>query len=133
MCYLAIFVILLSMLYRKSKTGVLYLAIAAPLMTAGFIEVKYLPHFGVAYLVLFGILLGELLYLAESKWKLSEYGKQDRISPAVYQNAATVAYVLLMIGAFFILGSVAAIAFFMAFAIYLYFIKQEEGTRHTPG
>ena len=87
----SIFVILLSMLYRKSQTGVLYLAIAAPLMMAGLIEVKYLPHFGVAYLILFGILLGELLYLLQAKWKLSDYGKQDKISPSVYQNSASVA------------------------------------------
>jgi asparagine N-glycosylation enzyme membrane subunit Stt3 len=124
-CDLAIFVILLSMLYRKSKTGVLYLAIAAPLMMAGFIEVKYLPHFGVAYLVLFGILLGELLYLTESKWKLSNYGKQDKISPAVYQNMATAAYLILMVGAFFIIGAIAAILF-MAFAIYMYFVKEKK-------
>ncbi len=122
---LSIFIILLSILYRKSKTGVLYLAIAAPLMTAGFIEVKYLPHFGVAYLVLFGILLGELLYLVQSKWKLSDYGKQERISPSVYQNAAPVAYTILLIGAFFILGAVAALGF-IAFAVYEYFIKQHK-------
>jgi hypothetical protein len=124
-CMAAIFIILNSILFRKSKTGVLYLAIAVPLMVAGFVEVKYLPHFGVAYLVLFGILIGELLYLLQAKWKLSDYGKQDKISPAVYPTSM-VAQALLLIGGFFIVGILAPIAFF-AYEAYRYIVKQHVG------
>ncbi len=120
----AIFIILNSMLFRKSKTGVLYLAIAAPLMVAGFVEVKYLPHFGVAYLILFCILLGELLYMLQAKWKLSDYGKQEKISPAAYLNNQ-VAQALLVIGGFFIAGILAPIAFF-AYEIYNYGVRQRK-------
>jgi asparagine N-glycosylation enzyme membrane subunit Stt3 len=128
-CGLAIFIIFLSMLYRKSQTGVLYLAIAAPLMLAGLIEVKYLPHFGVAYIILFCILLGELLYLVQAKWKLSEYGKQDKISPSVYQNASSYALTIIMIGAFFVIGAVAAFGF-LVFSLYKYFLKQNKNNAY---
>ncbi|MDE1866009.1 MAG: hypothetical protein KGH94_05230 [Candidatus Micrarchaeota archaeon] len=125
----AVFIIFNSMLFRKSKTGVLYLAIAAPLMVAGFVEVKYLPHLGVAYLILFGILLGELLYMLQARWKLSDYGKQDRISPSVYQNSRGIAYSLLLIGAFFIIGAVAAVGFIL-YSIYNYAVKQRKETAY---
>ena len=68
----ALVLIVLSIIYRKSKTAVLYAAIALPLMVAGFSEVKYLPHFGAAYILLFCIMLGELIYLAEHNFKLRE-------------------------------------------------------------
>jgi hypothetical protein len=128
-CIASIFIILLSMLYRKSQTGVLYLAIAAPLMMAGLIEVKYLPHFGVAYLILFCILLGELLYLLQAGWKLNDYGKNEKISPSVYQNYAAVAFTLLLIGSFFIIGAVAALAF-LVFGLYQYFGRQKHNTAY---
>ncbi len=67
-CAAAIALIFLSIGLRKSRTGILYVSVALPLMTAGFSEVKYLPHMGVAYILLFGILLGELMYLLKSNY-----------------------------------------------------------------
>ncbi len=67
-CILAVTLIVLSIAFRRSKTGVLYIAIALPLMAAGFSEVKYIPHFGTAYILLFGIILGEILYLVSSNY-----------------------------------------------------------------
>ncbi len=67
-CILSVTLIILSIAFRRSKTGVLYIAIALPLMAAGFSEVKYLPHFGTAYILLFGIILGEIYYLASSNY-----------------------------------------------------------------
>ncbi len=63
---LSILLIFLSIIYRNSRTGVLYLAISLPLIIAAVSEVKYLPHFAVAYIMLFGILLGELINLARN-------------------------------------------------------------------
>ncbi|MDE1870696.1 MAG: hypothetical protein KGI06_00455 [Candidatus Micrarchaeota archaeon] len=67
-CVISIMLICMSIAFRKSKTGILYIAIALPLMAAGFSEVKYLPHFGTAYIMLFGIMLGELLYIVSSNY-----------------------------------------------------------------
>jgi asparagine N-glycosylation enzyme membrane subunit Stt3 len=67
-CIIAVGFIMLSIAFRHSKTGILFIAIALPLMAAGFSEVKYLPHFGVAYIILFCIILGELLYFASSNF-----------------------------------------------------------------
>jgi asparagine N-glycosylation enzyme membrane subunit Stt3 len=66
-CFVSIALIFISIGFRKSKTGILYLSVAVPLMAAGFSEVKYLPHFGTAYILLFGIMLGEALYLLKHK------------------------------------------------------------------
>jgi hypothetical protein len=65
-CALSIALIFVSIGFRKSKTGILYISIALPLMAAGFSEVKYLPHLGVAYILMFCIILGEVLYFASS-------------------------------------------------------------------
>jgi hypothetical protein len=62
-CLISITLIFLSIGLRRSKTGILYVSVALPLMAAGFSEVKYLPHFGTAYILLFGIMLGEIFYL----------------------------------------------------------------------
>ena len=67
----AVLLILIMVFYRNSKTGIFYLAIALPLLFAGFSEVKYLPHFGVAYIMLFGIVLGETIYMARNGLDLS--------------------------------------------------------------
>ena len=67
-CLISIFFIFLSIGIRNSKTGILYVAIALPLMLAGFSEVKYLPHFGVALIMLFGIMLGEIYFMVKSDY-----------------------------------------------------------------
>ncbi|MCL4372128.1 hypothetical protein M1373_02295 [Candidatus Marsarchaeota archaeon] len=66
----ALVLIALSIFYKKSETSILYMAIATPLMFAGFSEVKYLPHFGVAYILLFCIMLGEAIYIFNNGFKL---------------------------------------------------------------
>ncbi len=45
---------------RSSKSSILAIAAVVPLALAGMIEVKYLPHFGVAYILAICIILGEL-------------------------------------------------------------------------
>jgi hypothetical protein len=72
-CLISITLIFLSIGFRKSKTGILYMSVALPLMAAGFSEVKYLPHFGTAYILLFGIMLGEVFYLL----KYNNYKSQN--------------------------------------------------------
>ncbi len=65
----ALFLVELSIILRNSKTGVFYLAVSL-IALAGFSEVKYLPHLGAVYIVLFCVMLGELAYLAENRFKL---------------------------------------------------------------
>ncbi len=67
-CIISVMLIFMSIAFRKSKTAILYIAIVLPLMAAGFSEVKYLPHLGTAYIMLFGIMLGELLYFVGSNY-----------------------------------------------------------------
>jgi asparagine N-glycosylation enzyme membrane subunit Stt3 len=62
---LALLFLAISIWYRKNNTAIMYMAIALPLMVAGFSEVKYLPHFGVAFILFFVIVLGEILVLTE--------------------------------------------------------------------
>ncbi len=54
-------------LVRDSKFSILAIAAVWPLAIAGMIEVKYLPHFGVAYILAIGIILGELLLIVNAK------------------------------------------------------------------
>jgi asparagine N-glycosylation enzyme membrane subunit Stt3 len=54
-------------LVRDSKFSILAMAAVWPLAVAGMIEVKYLPHFGVAYILAIGIILGELLLMVNTK------------------------------------------------------------------
>ncbi len=68
---IAAFVIIAwSIIYRKNRIGVLYLAIGIPLMLAGFSEVKYLPHYGLALIMLFCVLVGEIIHLSNNNFKL---------------------------------------------------------------
>lgn len=50
---------------RDSKASILAVAAVWPLAIAGMIEIKYLPHFGVAYILAICCIIGELLYLAK--------------------------------------------------------------------
>ncbi len=63
---------------RNSKGSILALAAVLPLAVAAMIEVKYLPHFGVGYIIAIGIILGELFIFVKQ-----QYGK----------NAETYAFV----------------------------------------
>ncbi|MGC8537451.1 MAG: hypothetical protein ACP5MZ_00500 [Candidatus Micrarchaeia archaeon] len=84
---LAIILICISIYYRKSNTGIFYLMIALPLMVAAFSEVKYIPHFGVAYIMLFGIVIGEVAVLAGNDFKLKH--ETDESISALIKRAYT--------------------------------------------
>ncbi|MDE1855096.1 MAG: hypothetical protein KGH57_02125 [Candidatus Micrarchaeota archaeon] len=66
---LIVFTILmiLAIIQKDSKGGILALAAVWPLAIAGMVEVKYLPHFGVGYILAFCIILGELLLMVKGK------------------------------------------------------------------
>ena len=53
---------------RNSKSSILALAAVWPLALAGMIEVKYLPHFGVAYIIAICVILGELTLYYSKDW-----------------------------------------------------------------
>ena len=53
---------------RSSKSSILALAAVWPLALAGMIEVKYLPHFGVAYIIAICVILGELTLYYSKDW-----------------------------------------------------------------
>jgi hypothetical protein len=130
-CALGLAFIVISIIFRRSKTGVLYIAAAIPLMVAGFLEVKYLPHFGAAYILLFCIILGEVLYLAEDNFKLvkrttNDAGKALHFSKNVYHDHPLAAQSVIIIGLFFIFGFVFAIAALAFILIYRYGIKQSK-------
>ncbi len=79
---LAAFVVisLFAIYYRSSKSNMLYIATIIPLAVAGMIEVKYLPHFGVGYILALAIIIGELLLLIQHDYdpsgkKKTEQGK----------------------------------------------------------
>jgi asparagine N-glycosylation enzyme membrane subunit Stt3 len=53
---------------RDSKASILAIAAVWPLAIAAMIEIKYLPHFGVGYIIAFCMILGELLlFVKDSK------------------------------------------------------------------
>ncbi|MGC8776475.1 MAG: hypothetical protein ACP5P2_00810 [Candidatus Micrarchaeia archaeon] len=51
----------LAIFYRHSTTSIMALAAIWPLAVAGMIEVKYLPHFGVGYIIAISAIIGELI------------------------------------------------------------------------
>ncbi len=53
---------------RNSKSGILAIAAIWPLAFVGFIEVEYLPHFGVAYILAICIILGEITLYHSRLW-----------------------------------------------------------------
>ncbi len=91
----AMVLIVLSIFYKKSNTSILYLSIATPLMFAGFSEVKYLPHFGTVYIMLFCIMLGEGIYLFRNGFKL-KYAEAAIIGILVALGA-----ILIILGSFY--------------------------------
>ena len=91
----ALVLIVLSIFYKKSNTSILYLSIATPLMFAGFSEVKYLPHFGTVYILLFCIMLGEGIYLFRNGFKL-KYAEAAIIGVLVAVGA-----ILIILGSFY--------------------------------
>ncbi|MGC8680055.1 MAG: hypothetical protein ACP5T6_02015 [Candidatus Micrarchaeia archaeon] len=74
---IAVALLIIKIIDTGSKTSILYLAISIPLLLAGFSEVKYLPHFGVAYILLFSIMIGELISLADRNFNISIFKKSS--------------------------------------------------------
>ncbi|MGC8586254.1 MAG: hypothetical protein ACP5K5_01760 [Candidatus Micrarchaeia archaeon] len=123
-CGIAIVLIVLSIYYRRSKTGILYLAISLPLMFAGFSEVKYLPHFGVVEIMLFGILLGELMMLAQNDYRLKRTNI-DYIEESTYERHRTMYLFVIILGLFFIFGRAFVLLLLVYYIVYLYIYKKE--------
>ncbi|EQD47207.1 membrane-like protein required for N-linked glycosylation [mine drainage metagenome] len=99
----AIILICISIYYRRSNTGIFYLMIAVPLMVAAFSEVKYIPHFGVAYIMLIGIVIGEIAILAGNNFKLKRE-TDDSISMLIkraYTEHKDMMYFVFSIALFF--------------------------------
>ncbi len=67
--------------YRNSRISILMLAAVWPLAIAGMVEVKYLPHFGVGYILAIGVIIGELIMFVKNGYsfnpkKSEPYNKQ---------------------------------------------------------
>ncbi|MGC8652130.1 MAG: hypothetical protein ACP5UH_02675 [Candidatus Micrarchaeia archaeon] len=125
---IATVLILISVFYRKSKSGIFYLAIALPLMFAGFSEVKYLPHFGVAEIMLLGIIMGELMFLAQNHYKLRvDDAHEDNLLESTYKEHKTMFHFVMILGLFFIFGMAAMSLLLIYFLVYLYIYKKERG------
>ncbi|MGC8687670.1 MAG: hypothetical protein ACP5RM_03150 [Candidatus Micrarchaeia archaeon] len=128
-CGVAIVLILISIIYRRSKSGIFYLAISLPLMFAGFSEVKYLPHFGVVVIMLLGIILGELMLLAQGDYKLkNERSNPEFIDEKTYASHKKMFHAVLQLGLFFVFGRLAVLVFLIYFVAYLYIYKKERSS-----
>jgi asparagine N-glycosylation enzyme membrane subunit Stt3 len=102
----------LAIIYRHSNASVLGLTIIFPLAVAGMLEVKYLPHFGVAYILAIGIIIGELLILAEGGLSSHEKVKHAfdiNFSNISFSNKKLIIAVIAIIVAIAELGSIGAI------------------------
>ncbi len=109
---IAYVLIILSIIFRKSNIGILYLWITLPLAVAAFSEVKYLPHFGVAYILLIGIIIGELLAIIGNKFDFHMYENRDNMKLYIknaYQNNKDLAYVIFSIALFFVMPIIAVV------------------------
>ena len=109
-----IILILLSIWIRNDKIGILYLAIFIPLLFAGLSEVKYLPHLAVAYVMLIGILIGEVLLLKSNNYSL-KFDKNTDIKKSlehVYSVNKEFAIAVLSL-ALFLISSILSIAFLL--------------------
>ncbi|MEM3255201.1 MAG: hypothetical protein QXH69_02400, partial [Candidatus Micrarchaeaceae archaeon] len=78
---------LVAMLYRNSSSAILALAAVWPLAIAAMSEVKYLPHFGVAYIIAISIIIAEAVMFIRNDYKLvkrPEKPKQDHAKAIKY-------------------------------------------------
>jgi hypothetical protein len=127
---IGILLLLMSVIIRRSETGILYIAIALPIMFAGFSEVKYLPHFGIVLIVLLGAIIGEALILADSDFNIKKYSKamQHGFGPHdfnnAYKNHKQFFFAIIAIGLFFISPILAII---MLLAV-IFIAKPEKAT-----
>ena len=65
---------LAAILFRRSRSSILYLSTIFPLALAGMLEVKYLPHFGVAYILALCFIIGELMLFVRNNYRFSGAG-----------------------------------------------------------
>ena len=125
---ISIILILVSIIYRNSKTAILYISIAVPLLAAGFSEVKYVPHMGIAYVMLFSIMLGELIYLSKIKFNLKAEPSSSLHELGITSDAYShghgfiFAYAMIAVGLFFFMPVLA-----LAFLAYILISNQNLG------
>ena len=102
--------LLISIVYRKSKTAMLYIWITFPLAVAAFSEVKYLPHFGVAYIILIGIIMGEAaIYIGNNfSFKLNENYDMRAYVRKAYSEHRDMMFAIFAIAIFFLSPIIAA-------------------------
>jgi len=147
-CIVTLVLLAMSIIFRRSRSAMLYAAIAIPLMVAGFSEVKYLPHFGAVYIMLFSIMLGELIYLVEHNYKFKftkgEIDAELKLKMETVKQAATeeklgllpsalganreMVYIILSIGIFFISPFLA-----LAFLVYLLYAAKPAAKNYLYG
>ena len=66
--------IIYTVIIKDSQNGIFLAATVIPLTVAGMLEVKYLPHFGVGYILAIGVIIGEsFLLVKNSKSEMIEY------------------------------------------------------------
>ncbi len=119
---IAYILIALSIIFRKSTTGVLYLFITLPLTIAAFAEVKYLPHFGVAYILLIGIIMGEVLLYLGGGLNYLFNGKSDYSTIQTYLKKAYVEHKDIVVAFFaiaiFFVSSIVSIIFLLIMLLF---------------
>ena len=126
---MSIALLVISVISRNSRTAVLYLGIAIPLMFAGFSEVKYLPHLGVAYIMLFCITIGELAYFfyGGKKLAVNSAGATTEHFPAeVYTKHRQLMGGMMIISLFLLFGVPALILSLLYFVVYKHVIKNKQ-------
>ena len=97
---LSICLLIIKIIDENSKTSILYIAISIPLLLAGFSEVKYLPHFGVAYILLFSIMIGELVALSSKGFKINLMKKGNKENTNTAKDYSYISKIILAIGIF---------------------------------
>jgi len=99
--WLVIIVFFLLMLaaiyYRNSKVSILAIAVVIPLAVAAMSEVKYLPHFGVAYIIMLAFIIGELAIYVRNGYS---FRKQHESKPV---NTTRALQALLVFGILLVL------------------------------
>ncbi len=117
---LTMVLIVMSIYYRRSTTGMLYLMIAFPLAFAAFSEVAYIPHFGAAYVMIVGIIIGEFGVMAGNGFKLSFTAEAQNVTETLrkaYVNHKEFMYFLFAVALFF-LSPIVSLVFILVAIFY---------------
>ena len=112
---IAAVLLLIGIFCRKSDTSVFYLLIAFPLAIAAFSEVAYIPHFSAAYVMLFGIIIGEIGVLAGNDFKL-DFSQERRAAVLLrrgYDTHKDLMFAVFAVALFF-LQPIVAMVFLLA-------------------